>query len=348
MDPVSQVALGAAAAGAFCPKRNLRAALLVGGLAGAAPDLDIFIRSADDPLLGLQFHRHFTHALIVAPVVGAVVAWLAHLIFFRRSHTTRELLPFGIVGALTHGPLDACTSYGTLLYWPFSLHRESWDTISVIDPLFTVPLVVLLAVAAILRRPALPRIACVWCLGYLSLGLVQRERAQSFAENLALERRHQPVDLTARPSSGNIVLWRTVYRNGGIYHVDAVNLFPGREPVHYPGSQADVFQMDEATGIAIRDSTLETDIERFRFFSQGFLYRYPGDPMVIADLRYSLLPDSILPLWGIRIDPSEPSEHVEFETFRDASAGNAWKLWRMIRGGDIPSDSVSSDPDSGN
>lgn len=332
MDPLTQIAVGAAVAGAFSSRGTMRAALVVGGLAGAAPDLDVLIRSSEDPLLGLQFHRHFTHALIVAPLIGLPVAWLARWIFYRKRFTTAELAPFGILGAATHGPLDACTSYGTLLYWPFSTHRESWDTISVIDPIFTIPLVLLVAGTALVRNPWLPRVACILCATYMALGLMQRERARDFAGELAAERNHSPAELTARPSFGNIVLWRTVYRNGDTYYVDAVNLFPGRDPIHYQGGTAEAFTEEKTASLAAADSTLARDIERFRFFSQGYLYQHPEDPAVIADLRYSLFPDSTLPLWGIRVDPSRPGDHTPFETFREASGDALNRLWTMILG----------------
>ena len=56
---------------------------------------------------------------------------------------------YAIMGTLSHGLLDACTSYGTRLYWPFSQYRESWDLISIIDPLFTLPMLALLIAAFI-------------------------------------------------------------------------------------------------------------------------------------------------------------------------------------------------------
>jgi inner membrane protein len=65
MDPLSHAVLGATAAAFKASKReHLRAAALCGALAGMFPDADILIRSADNPMLGLGYHRHFTHSLI--------------------------------------------------------------------------------------------------------------------------------------------------------------------------------------------------------------------------------------------------------------------------------------------
>src|SRR5690606_29471703 len=53
----------------------------LGALGGMAPDLDVIIRSASDPLLALEYHRHFTHSLAFIPIGGLLVAapflWLA-------------------------------------------------------------------------------------------------------------------------------------------------------------------------------------------------------------------------------------------------------------------------------
>ncbi len=38
------------------------------------PDMDVLIRSASDPLLAIEYHRHFTHALAFIPVGGLIAA----------------------------------------------------------------------------------------------------------------------------------------------------------------------------------------------------------------------------------------------------------------------------------
>jgi len=288
MDPVTQMSIGAAAAALVARRSDMRLAVVVGALAGGAPDLDVLIRSESDPLLSLQFHRHFTHAIIVAPLIGLLVAGLFRGLFFWKEWPFRRLAIFGVLGALTHGLIDACTSYGTLLYWPLNSHRESWDIISIIDPIFTIPLFLLVVIGFAFRRPRFAQVAVVLCLCYLTLGVIQRGRATDFAMQLAKERGHEFSELTVRPSFANIILWRIVYRTGDQYFVDAVSTPPWREPVLYRGDQVAAYDVDAAV---TSGSVLEDDIARFRFFSQGYLYRHPGDSHVIGDLRYALFPD---------------------------------------------------------
>lgn len=332
MDPLSQATLGAAAAALLSRPDSVRRAILVGAVAGALPDLDVLIKSAEDPLLQLEYHRHFTHALFAAPLIGLVVAAFFRVAVFRKSGSWRELSIFAIAGALTHGFLDTCTSYGTLLYLPFSGHRESWDIISIIDPLFTLPLVLLTVVAFVMRRPTYARVGLGLCLAYLCFGVLQRERAETVLVELAQKRGHTPVEISVRPSIANVVLWRLVYRSGETYHVDAVWILPWREPQIYPGNAVVAFSEEDAHLLVSEGTTQARDIERFRFFSQGYLIQSPNDPMVIGDLRYALLPNSTLPLWGVRVNPWSPGEHVKMETYRNPSESNFDELWAMIRG----------------
>ena len=332
MDPLTQATLGAAAAAVASRSNSVRRALLIGAVAGAAPDLDVFIRSAEDPLLNLQYHRHFTHALLFAPVIGLLVAALFKGLFYKRDWPFRELLLFATLGALSHGLLDACTSYGTMLYLPLSRHRESWDLISIIDPLFTLPLILLCSAGFITRKPRLVRIGICLCLMYLSFGYLQRERARHFAQELA-ERRQIPVDsITARPSFANTILWRIIVRSDELYTVDAVALIPFRKPTLYSGAGVPLARLDS---LAAEGSRQALDIARFDHFSQSYLYEVPGKPLVLGDLRYALFPNSVQPLWGIRLDPQRPDSHVQMVYFREPSKDAFHKLWAMICGKSI-------------
>ena len=84
MDLLTQGLLGGAVAQAGAPPHETRAATAVGLLAGLLPDADTLIRSPNDPLLFLDFHRHFTHSLVFIPVVALIAALLAWPVLKRR------------------------------------------------------------------------------------------------------------------------------------------------------------------------------------------------------------------------------------------------------------------------
>ena len=206
MDPVSQAVLGASAAQSGAGTRQIRVAAVVGILGGMAPDLDVLIRSPSDPLLFLEYHRHFTHALAFIPVGSLLVAAFAYGLFARRHLTFRRTWLYAALGYATHGLLDACTTYGTQLLWPFSDARIAWNLGSVIDPLFTVPVLVLGLLSVLRRSAGMAQLALAWAIAYPLLGLVQRERAEAVGLAEALARGHTPLRLEAKPMFSTVWL----------------------------------------------------------------------------------------------------------------------------------------------
>lgn len=329
MDPLSQGVVGAVLAQSAAPKSHTRIATLVGAVAGMMADLDILIHSSTDPLLNLEYHRHFTHSLIFIPV-GALVATFLFYPLLRRRAGFCTLYLYAFLGYATAGLLDACTGYGTRLLWPFSETRVAWNCIGIIDPLFTLTLVFLAGVGFWKRRADVGRLACVFALLYLMLGVVQRERATMVAIDLATERGHRIERITLRPTVLNLVLWRSIYFSQGNYYMDAVRV--GVESKVYPGVSVSAFDVEAKMQSLPAESGLRRDLGRFAHFSDGYLIRKPGEREVIADARYSTLPNSAEPLWGIRIDENDPDYPVSFEHFRELSRNRAGMFFRMLLG----------------
>ena len=136
MNPLTQSTFGGIFAQTVLSKDKLIYSSIIGILAGLSPDLDILIRSSSDPLLKLEYHRQFSHSLIFIPIGAFGVSLLTHLIFRHKLSFFQNYIS-SFFGYATHGLLDACTSYGTQLFWPFSNHRYSWNNISIIDPILT-------------------------------------------------------------------------------------------------------------------------------------------------------------------------------------------------------------------
>ena len=211
MDPISQGTVGAAFAQSTANKSNIIKIGIIGFLAGLAPDLDVLIRSENDPILFLEYHRQFSHSLFFIPLGSLIVAMLIFPLF-KKSMSLKTIYVASFLGYATHGLLDACTSYGTLLFWPFSNERVTWNNISIIDPLFTIPVLILIGIAIKTRKKIFSFFAIGWITFYLSLGFVQYERALSAAIELAESRGHVAERMTLKPSFGNIILWKSIYQ----------------------------------------------------------------------------------------------------------------------------------------
>ncbi len=331
MDPVSQGVLGAVFAQTRGPKLALAKAAVIGAIAGMTSDLDILIRSSTDPLLAIEFHRHFTHSLLFIPLGGLLCSLLLYPLLGKRWQLSyRQTLVWCMVGFATHGLLDGCTTYGTKLLWPLSDERYSLDIISIVDPMFTVPLLVLVGCAAVTKTRLYVKWALLWGAMYLSIGYVQHQRAEAMGLALAQERGHKVLRLEVKPSFANLAVWKVLYETDERFYVDAVK--PGIfKPVIWQGDnvlklaiQRDFPWLDPASQQAL-------DIQRFNVSSAGFVAVDPNDGQRIGDVRYSMLPQRIAPLWGIRLSPTARlDEHVAFDTKRDDARGAVRRIADMM------------------
>jgi len=329
MDPLSQGTVGAAFAQSAANKKNIAKIGAVGFLAGLAPDLDVFIRSSTDPLLFLEYHRQFTHSLFFIPL-GALIVSAFIFPMVRKSLSFKATYVASFLGYATHGLLDACTSYGTLLFWPFSDERITWNNISIVDPILTFPALLFIALAVKTNRRRFSFIAVGWIASYLAFGFVQYERALSSGLKLAQWRGHSAERMTLKPSFGNLVLWKSIYQHGDRFYVDAIRA--GRELTWCPGESIKIFDYQYHLSELEEGSQQMQDIERFRWFSQDYL-GFDDNKNLVTDVRYSMIPNQIAPMWGLVIDNlKETNEHAAWWASRDLDDDTVSLFMEMLLG----------------
>ncbi len=328
MDPLTQGTIGAVLPQAL-GKKNLGIVALLGFLSGMAPDLDIFIRSSTDPLLSLEYHRQFTHSIVFIPFGGLICALFLFVVFKKISpFNFKKTWLYCTLGYGTHGLIDACTSYGTLLFWPFSDMRIAWNNISIIDPLFTLPLISLIVLATIKKKNIYSKIALAWAVTYLTLGVYLHNVAINVGKEIAEQRGHIVKRIKAKPSFGNLILWKTIYESDDHFYVDATNLF-FRNII--PGESIKKLDLNKNFPWLGRESQQYKDVERFKWFSNDFLAVNPNNKNQIIDIRYSGIPNEIGGLWGVQLNPNKHNhEHVEFVSMRSASIERFKVLRDMI------------------
>ena len=330
MDPLTQGALGAALPQSITNKKSLGIIGIIGFLSGLAPDLDIFIKSESDPILFLEFHRQFTHSLIFIPIGGLVCALVLYFIISKRfAISFKETWIYSTLGYATHGLLDACTSYGTLLFWPFSQTRIAWNNISIIDPLFTIPLLILIITAGIKKKKIFSLMAVLWAVFYLSLGVYQKNEAMEVSAKIAKDRGHDAIRVNVKPSIGNLLLWKSIYETQDKFYVDAIRL--GWRPKIFNGESVNKLNTKSAFPWLIPKSQQAIDIERFSWFSNGYIATNPNNKNQILDIRYSAIPNRIGGLWGIELNESKPNNHhVKYITNRTISSDRLRIIKEML------------------
>jgi len=332
MDLLTQGVLGAALAQAGSKQTETRLATGIGFAAGLLADIDALIYSANDSLLTIEYHRHFTHSMFFIPL-GALIAAIILWPLLRKRISFKRLYVFSLLGYSLSGFIDACTSYGTHLFWPLSDERVAFHLISIVDPIFTVGLIVAVVLGYRWRRAKAAQAGLLFAAIYLGLGYIQMERAETAIQQLALQRGHTPAELIAKPTFGNILLWRSIYQANGRLYVDAVQML--WQPKIYQGQSIVQYDIDRDNPELDKGSVLYQDMQRFNFFSDGYVAVHPDKPNVLADIRYSIQPDGLLPLWGIEFDPLRPQQHVKFSVYRNLTKANRQRFFSMLSGKDL-------------
>jgi inner membrane protein len=330
MDPFTHGLAGAAASQSFADKDKIKAASFAGFVSALLADLDTFIFSSSDPLLNVEIHRQLTHSIIVIPL-GALIAALLVYYFLRKYLSIKEIYLFSLAGYATSGILDSFTSYGTQLLWPFTVTRFSWNLISVVDPIFTIGLFVLIVTAVVKKDKNYARIAGIWVFLILINGFIQKERAESAILSLSEERNHLAERIVAKPTIGNQILWRVNYIYNNTVYTDAVRTGLFSSVLIYEGSSSPL-RIPESDYSHLKGTVLYNDILRFSHLSEGYLVIHPDNPLVLGDARYSMLPTDLIPLWGIEVDTSKTTKHAPFLYFRDAGSEIREPFKKMLLG----------------
>ncbi len=332
MDPCTQGLLGASLSCSFSKKNQIKTASFCGFVGGLAPDLDIFIKSNEDPLLFIEFHRHFTHSLVFIPVLGLLVAAIIFILSFKKKISFYFYFLYSTLGVSTHGILDSFTSYGTMLYWPFYNDRVAWNLISIVDPIYTFILFFFFAFCFLRKSKKFCHFGLFFSCIYLVICLIKYKQVERIIEDYSVSIGHSIERILLNPTLGNNILWRTVYKYKNHYYINAVYVpYFGISRIK-KGEKIEFINEEKIFPDLQSNSIQRNDIRRFSFFSQSFIYLHPEYPNIIGDLRYGTLPFDARSLWGIKVDINNPDNHVKFKNLRNFTNKDYIKFWSMIKG----------------
>lgn len=281
MDSVTQIAFGAAVGGAVAGRRAGWRAFAWGAAVGTMPDLDTFY-DYGSPVADFTWHRGYTHSLFVQTLVAPIIAWPIRRLHRAGGVSYPRWLALVWLVFITHTLLDAFTIYGTQLFLPFSDHPVGLGSIFIIDPLYTLPLVVG-ALAAIRLRDDWRR-ARRWNTAGLviaTLYLAWTVGAQQLMEQrarTAIAERDMPVEhLMATPTALNSVLWRII-AVGEDHHWEALHPVVSSRPLRFRAYEREPELLEPLAD--------HQPVRRLQYFTRGFytVEERDGD-VVISDLR---------------------------------------------------------------
>jgi inner membrane protein len=214
MDSLTQLTLGAAIGEAVLGKKLGNKAIYWGAAAGTLPDLDVLPGMLLDTPDRLLFHRGFTHSIVFVAIATLIFAQLFYR-FYKQHQTTKKewYLYFGLIfgfGVL----IDAFTTYGTQLLWPL-LYRFEFNTIFVVDPLFTLPMLITLVLAMFRSKENRIRTrlanAGLMISGIYLLFTIVNKQFINATFNTALEEQNiEYAGMITNPTPLNQVLWTAV------------------------------------------------------------------------------------------------------------------------------------------
>ena len=210
MDPITHAASGAVAMLAMPSRPASRLAVPLAALAAASPDIDVLM--ANTPMQFLLLHRGITHSLFFAPLLGLVLTLVGYSLW--RAHTAghwrfAKTWLFMTAMVLLHIWLDCITTYGTMIFLPFSHTRVRLNAVFIIDLLVTLPL--LWGIWRWRAKRGLLLLAVAWLFAYpgISIGLNAWHTAQTRA-HLAAQGR-TPTEVVVLPDAFSPLFWRALY-----------------------------------------------------------------------------------------------------------------------------------------
>ena len=291
MDSLTQIVLGGAIAAAVAPARHRRAALLAGAALGTLPDLDALWLGflAADPVAVMTEHRSVSHSLLVLPWVAALLWWL-----FRRFGAGRVAqAPVRWFWAMqlalvTHPLLDALTVYGTQLWWPLKTAPVMGSSVFIIDPLYTVWLLLGCVLAWFGRERAwagrVLAVALILSSGYLAWSLVAKAQVDRAATQALTAMGLGDAPRFSTPMPFNTLLWRVVAMTPSGYVVGDRSVVADKGPMRFEGHPSNVQALREARDVPA--------VQRLTWFNRGFMRaQVVQGRLVLSDLRMGLEPD---------------------------------------------------------
>ena len=236
MDSLTQIVLGASIAEASLGKKIGNKAIVLGAIAGTIPDLDIITRFFVDDLSASVMHRGFSHSLIFPFLAAPILAWISKKIYSRYSDVSfKDWFKMFFLAIITHPLLDAQTTWGTQLFWPFEW-RVAIENVFIIDPIYTLPFLTFLIMTGFQNRHSKKRrlynasgliLSSAYLLMTMSFkGIAHYKIAKALDENNI-----EYKDINTRATYFNSILWSSQIELKNSYIFTYYSLFDKKTPV---------------------------------------------------------------------------------------------------------------------
>lgn len=232
MDSLTQIVLGAAVGEVVLGKKVGNKAMFYGAIAGTIPDLDVVTRYFLDTVTAIEWHRGFSHSIFFSVVFAPIFGWLVWKINGTGVATWKNWSWLMFWGLFTHPVLDAFTTWGTQFFWPFKT-RLAFQSIFVIDFLYTLPFLIFLVLALFQKRTAVKRrtyvnLGLLVSSSYLVLTLILKGFAFIKFEQALEAQGVSYSEMDTRPAPLNTILWTANIETRDAYLIGNYSFFDSR------------------------------------------------------------------------------------------------------------------------
>ena len=282
MDSITQIALGVAVAHVTLPKSLGKHRLWLGAVLGTIPDLDVYIAPilySNDSLAEVQFHRGFSHSIILFVVISVVFSFLSKQLFKKSNVSLKKwFLSFFLI-LFTHSLLDVFTTWGTQLLWPLA-YKFQLNSIFVVDPLYTLPL--LAGVFFYYKKQSIQYINFGLLLSsvYLIIGLGIQAYIKSIITTHLINKDIIAKNITIKPTAFNNVLWNVIVETESDYLLNQYSVYD---------EYVEEFQSFKKNEIFLDVVPIQLQNQLKEITQNQYTVQKTGDSLIVNDLRFGLL-----------------------------------------------------------
>lgn len=283
MDSLTQAILGASVGQAMLGKKAGNRAILWGAIGGLIPDMDMLSRFFVDGLTANELHRGFSHSLVFCIVAAIATGGLISKMYNVKYGTAREWMLMMFGSLFTHTWLDAYTTWGTQLFWPIE-NKIAFNNIFIIDPLYTLPFLVLLLMVLTKKRENPKRtkynnLALLISSSYMLATIIFKSIAYVQTKDSVIKQGIAYTEIETRPTPFNSILWNATIETDSSFYIGYYSLLDKNNTI-------DFVRFDKNHAL-LGEMSNEKTLKRLVKLSEGkYTIRKKGNKIIFNDLRF--------------------------------------------------------------
>ena len=284
MDSLTQAALGGVVTYAVLGPSLGKRAAIYGMALGTLPDLDVLI-DFGGPIENMTHHRGFSHSFLVQTAVSPILGWLFSQTKGGRGASFSQWSIAIFFCLITHSLADFFTVYGTQLLWPLTDHPFAHAILFIIDPAYTVPLIIALIGILMIRNRGVAQTLNLSMLTLSTMYLIWSVGAKSMIDQhvqFALNARGIHPDVyESAPAPLNTLLWRAVAIEEDTYYEIWASVFDAVDDIQ-------VRQFDRSLTL-LKPIENHPSVRRLQWFTKGqYKASREDDVIYLSDLRMGI------------------------------------------------------------